>query len=107
MKSRGIIIAWLIGEGIIIYRGAAKEKRPPWPSELLFSSVVFVSLGFLAEIESAATLAVLLAFGFDIAAFMNLAPSLPINKPAPTAGAATAPAVQPSAGGTTGVGPAK
>lgn len=72
MKSRGIIIAWVIGESIIIYRGAFKQKRPPWPGELFWSSLVFISLGFLAEIESFATPAVLLGFGWDIAAFMNL-----------------------------------
>lgn len=72
MKSRGVIIAWILGEAIVIYRGAFKEKRPPWPSELFYTSVVFVSLGFLAEMEAAATIAVLLGFGWDIAAFMNL-----------------------------------
>lgn len=80
MKSRGIIIAWVLGEAIVLYRGPFKEKRPPWPSELFYTSIVFVSLGFLAEIESAATIAVLLGFGWDIAAFMNLAPSLPVNQ---------------------------
>lgn len=88
MKSRGIIIAWVLGEAIVLYRGPFKEKRPPWPSELFYTSIVFVSLGFLAEIESAATIAVLLGFGWDIAAFMNLAPSLPVNKVKTTLGSA-------------------
>jgi hypothetical protein len=89
LKSRGIIIAWILGEAIVIYRGAFKEKRPPWPSELLLSSLVFVGLGFISEIEALATPAVLLAFGWDIAAFMNVAPSLPVNKPRPGGGHVT------------------
>jgi hypothetical protein len=68
----GLVMAWLVGEGIIIYRSVKNQKAPPGPGQLLLSSGVFVLLGLLAESEKARPLAVTLAWGFDIAAFMNL-----------------------------------
>lgn len=76
-------MAWLVGEGIIVYRSyknnftISNNKRtqlntPPGPGQLLMTSGVFVLLALLAESERARTLAVMLAWGFDIAAFMNL-----------------------------------
>jgi len=67
------VMAWLVGEGIIIYRSVKVQKAPPGPGQLLLSSGVFVMLALLAEAKSARTLAVMLAVGFDIAAFMNIA----------------------------------
>lgn len=66
------VMAWLVGEGIIIYRSVKVQKAPPGPGMLLVASGVFVLLGLLAESQSARPLAVTLAWGFDIAAFMNL-----------------------------------
>ena len=68
-------MAWLVGEGIIIYRSVKNQKAPPGPGQLLIASGVFVLLGLLAESSSARPLAVTLAWGFDIAAFMNVVPS--------------------------------
>lgn len=67
------VMAWLVGEGIIIYRSVKEQKAPPGPGQLLLSSGVFVLLGLLAESPKARTLAITLAWGFDIAAFMNIA----------------------------------
>lgn len=67
------VMAWLVGEGIIIYRSVRQQKAPPGPGQLLLSSGVFVLLGLLAEAESTRKLAITLAWGFDIAAFMNIA----------------------------------
>jgi hypothetical protein len=72
----GIVLAWLAGEGLIIYRLWKKDHRPPMPGQLLASSGVFAVLGVLAEAPQARFLASAMAWGFDIAAFMNLAPSL-------------------------------
>jgi hypothetical protein len=69
------VMAWLVGEGIIIYRSIKVQKAPPGPGQLLISSGVFVLLGILAESANARPLAITLAWGFDIAAFMNLVPS--------------------------------
>lgn len=66
------VMAWLVGEGIIIYRSVKTQKAPPGPGQLLLSSGVFVMLGLLAESQQARSLAITLAWGFDIAAFMNL-----------------------------------
>lgn len=72
----GIILAWMVGEGIIIYRHVKTEGSPPMPGQLLASSGLFVMLGLLAEAPRARFLAGALAWGFDIAAYMNLAPSI-------------------------------
>lgn len=69
---RGIILAWLIGEGIIIYRSVTQTRSPPVPGALLASSGLFVMLAILAEYDPARFLATALAFGVDIAAVLNL-----------------------------------
>lgn len=69
---RGIILAWLIGEGIIVYRSVSKDHSPPVPGALLATSGLFIMLAALAEYDKATTLATALAFGVDIAAILNL-----------------------------------
>lgn len=76
------ITAWLIGEGIVSYRAIKQTHMPPVPGALLATSGIFVLLAVLAESEQARPLATVLAYGFDIAAFMNVAPLI-------TGGAAT------------------
>lgn len=66
------VMAWLVGEGILVYRSVRRDKTPPGPGILLVTSGVFVLLALLAEAEKARTLATTLAWGFDIAAYMNL-----------------------------------
>lgn len=68
MKS--VIIAWLVGEGLMVYKDVRKNHRPPLPAELLATSGLFVMLGILAE--PAPKLASTLAWGFDAAAFLTL-----------------------------------
>ena len=65
-----IIVAWLLGEGIITYRAVGKKHRPPLPGELLASSGLFALLGLLHMAQP--SLATTLAFGFDAAAWVNL-----------------------------------
>lgn len=69
-------MAWLIGEGIIVFRSVRSNHAPPMPGALIASSGIFALLALLAESDSARPLAVALAYGFDVAAFMNLAPSI-------------------------------
>jgi len=89
MRS-GIILAWLIGEGIIVWRSVAKEHRPPMPGTLLASSGFFALLAVLAEYEPARPAATALAFGLDLAAYLQ-APGFGGGKlasPYPTPGGA-------------------
>ena len=73
----GLVVAWAIGEGIIIYRAVKQNHAPPMPGALLPASGLFVMLGLLAEAgPSAAKTAAVLAFGFDAAAFLNLFPEI-------------------------------
>lgn len=65
-----IIAAWLVGEGLIIYRQVAVQKKPPFPADLLATSGLFVLISFLAG--PAPQFAGLLAWGFDIASFMKI-----------------------------------
>jgi hypothetical protein len=93
---------WIIGEGIIVYRQVKQNHAPPMPGALIASSGLFALLALLAEADRARTLAIMLAAGFDVAAFMNLWPAVTnpggsSAKPAPSAGA--------PGGLTTGTGP--
>lgn len=68
-----LILAWLTGEGLMIYREIGREHRPPLPADLLATSGLFVLLALLAEAYS--TLANTLAWGFVLAAFLNFWPA--------------------------------
>lgn len=67
----GIILAWMVGEGLMIYNDVTRQHRPPLPAELLSTSGLFVLLALLGE--KAPSLATTLAWGFDAAAFLVLA----------------------------------
>lgn len=69
----GLVMAWLVGETIIVYRSVKRHHAPPGPGQLLLSSGVFVLLALMAEIQPARTAATMLAWGFNIAAFTNIA----------------------------------
>jgi hypothetical protein len=83
MRS-GIILAWLVGEGIIVWRSVARDHRPPMPGTLLTSSGLFALLAVLAEYEPARGAATALAFAFDLAAYLE-APGFSPTTPAPAA----------------------
>lgn len=90
----GIVLAWAVGEGIIIYRAYKVTKAPPMPGQLLASSGLFVMLALLAEADRARFLAAALAWGFDIAALLNVLPQIATGQtntgPSPVTRAATA-----------------
>lgn len=96
------VMAWLIGESIIVYRSITKNHAPPMPGALIAPSGVFMLLALLAESDAARPLAITLAFAFDGAALANLFPPVTGGgtgkaRPAPSAGA--------PGGLTTGTGP--
>lgn len=66
----GLILAWLVGEGLMTYNDVAEQKRAPLPADLLSTSGLFVLLAVLGE--KAPTLATTLAWGFNLAAFMSI-----------------------------------
>jgi hypothetical protein len=67
----GIILAWLIGEGIIVWKSVTKDHKPPVPGTLLVSSGEFALLALLAEYEPARAAATIMAFALDLAAFLS------------------------------------
>jgi hypothetical protein len=86
---RGVILAWGLGMGIIVYRAAVKEHRPPVPGQMLAATGLFAAMAALAEYQPAATAATAFAFGVDIAVLMKV---LPGTGTTTTAKASTAPA---------------
>jgi hypothetical protein len=71
---RGVILAWGLGMGIIVYRAAVREKRPPVPGQMLAATGLFALLAALAEYQPAATAATALGFGVDLAVLMQVLP---------------------------------
>ena len=67
----GIVLAWLAGESMIIWRWA-KHKAPPPPGTMLEASVLFVALAVLAEYQPARAAATLFAWGIDLAVLLKL-----------------------------------
>jgi hypothetical protein len=67
----GIVLAWLIGSGIIVWREVGRDHHPPMPGVLLTSSALFGLLAVLAEYEPARGAATALAFGLDFAAYLE------------------------------------
>lgn len=65
-----IILAWLVGEGLMIYHDVQRNHRPPLPAELLSTSGLFVLLALLGEPYP--QLASILSWGFVSAAFLAL-----------------------------------
>ena len=92
---RGVIITWLIAEGIISYRAVKVNHSPPIPGQLLATSGLFVMLAILAEAPGAAGLATGIGAGLDIAGFMHLfglgGPAAPSTAGVGTPGQRTAP----------------
>jgi hypothetical protein len=71
----GIVLAWLVGEGMVVYRAYKNEKRPVLPGQLLASSAVFAVCGLIAEAPGAAFLGAAMAWGFDVALFLESGPA--------------------------------
>jgi hypothetical protein len=89
----GITLAWLIGEAIIVARQVNKQHHPPVPGSLLASSGLFALLAIIAEYPPARPAMTLLAFGVDIAAWLEMpyiTPAAPASPGKTTAAAGTA-----------------
>lgn len=89
-----LLMAWVVGEGIIIYRSVEQKKRPPLPADLIASSGLFVLLALLGD--SQPKFAATLAWGFVGAAALNLAPTITGGTTSSTSGSGS---VKTTAGG--------
>lgn len=69
----GLVLAWLVGEGIVTYR-SFKHGAPPTPGQLAAVSGFFVLLAILGQYPPARAVATLTAFGVDVAAFLQILP---------------------------------
>lgn len=74
MGKGGLILAWAAGLGIIAWRDIAKNHGPPVPGQLVGASGLFALLAIVAEYPPAVPAVTLAAWGFDIAALLNVLP---------------------------------
>ena len=71
-----MVLAWLTGEGIIFWRSWKQDQRFPVPGQLLAASFVFAMLAVIAQADRARFAATAAAWGFDIAALLNVLPQI-------------------------------
>jgi hypothetical protein len=68
--------AWIVGEGIIVWRWV-KAGAPPTPGALLLPSAVYLALAVMAEYDPARATAIALAWGWDLAILLQVAGKAP------------------------------
>lgn len=72
---RGLVLAWLVGLGLLTWRTAQEYHKPPVPGRLAGASVVFVLLALIAEAgPNAARTATITAWAFDLAVLLQIPP---------------------------------
>jgi hypothetical protein len=75
----GLVLAWMAGEAMIVWRWW-KHKAPPPPGALLEASILFIAMAVLAEYQPARTSATMFAWGIDIAVLLQLVGKEPAVK---------------------------
>ena len=70
----GLLAAWVVGEGIVIWRLVHRDKKLPPPGLLLGITALFAGLALVAEYEPAAGFATAVGWGLDVAALFNVLP---------------------------------
>ena len=73
------LFAWMIGEGIIVYRWI-KNGAPPTPGALLLPSGLYLSLAILAEYQPARTTATVFAYAVDLAILLQVVGKAPAQQ---------------------------
>jgi hypothetical protein len=71
----GLVAAWLLGTGIVVWRDVHVQHRIPAPGQLLGIGALFLGLAAVAEYTPAAGLATAVAWGLDVAALLNALPA--------------------------------
>ena len=72
----GFVLAWLVGESIVVYRWV-KLKAPPPPGALALSSGLFVGLAIIGQYEPARTTATVTAWALDLAILLQVVGKAP------------------------------
>lgn len=86
----GLLLAWMVEIAIVTYKDVKGNHRPPVPSELLDSFVVFGAFSIVAEANQ--KLGTTLGWGIVVATLLNVfpltTPTTAINNPTTVAAAA-------------------
>lgn len=93
--NRAILLAWVTGLGLVTWHGLKQTKKPVSPGQYAAASGVYVVLALLAEYQPAAPMAALMAWGFDLAVFLQV---LPQEVGGPKTGTTQAPGTSTAAG---------
>jgi hypothetical protein len=72
----GFVLAWAVGEGIVVYRWV-KLKAPPTPGALLLSSGLFAALAVVGQAQAARTAATAAAWALDLAILLQVVGKAP------------------------------
>lgn len=70
------LLAWMGGQGIIIWRWV-KNGAPPTPGALAAPSAVYLALAVMAEYQPARATAIALAWGLDLAILLQVVGKAP------------------------------
>ena len=73
--EKSILAAWVAGLGLLTWRELQLSPwRPPPPGRYAAASGLYVLLGLTANWQAAAAPAAMIAWGFDLALFLQLLP---------------------------------
>jgi hypothetical protein len=73
--EKSILAAWAAGLGLLTWRELQLSPwRPPPPGRYAAASGLYVLLGLAANWEAAAPAAAMIAWGFDLALFLQVLP---------------------------------
>jgi hypothetical protein len=75
----GLVLAWLAGESIVIWRWA-KLKTPPPPGALALSSGLFLGLAVIGQYQPARTTVTVTAWALDLAILLQVIGKTPSGK---------------------------
>lgn len=72
-----LFTAWLVGEGIVVWRIVQRWHKAPPPAQLLGVTGLFIGLALFADaVPNARRAVTLLAWGLDIAGIISIWPGL-------------------------------
>lgn len=76
METTGFMAAWLLGEGIVIWREVAQTHKLPIPANLLGVTGLFAALALISDIAPQSRKAMIgLAFALDLAGLLHILPA--------------------------------